>query len=478
MARTDLERRGGNNDRDALHVLATVAVHRGNLDDARGYFDRLTQAWPRDAAGHANLGKVRLSLGDARGAVESFERALALQPDLPAALASLADALNRLGERERARDLLLAHVERGENDPEVALQLATVLEQLGVHSRAARIAEQHFDAAQPGKVDPLLRRQLGFTLGRSLDALGECERAFDAFTRANAIAVPGARFNPDEFVQSIDEQIAFFTPQRLRAIMRSRERSPLPVLVTGVARSGTTLVEQIIHAHPQAFGAGELPLLDQLTDSIQSQLDSPLLYPHCLMDLRTDTANALASQHLRQLQGLIPCSPPTATIKPQRIVDKSLRAVMHLGLIWTLLPGATVIHCRRDPLANGLSCFMSALSPIKHSWASDLGHIGLVIRETDRLMDHWRKTLDLPMLDVQFEEMVADPQRVSRAIIAHIDLEWDDRCLRYHESDRVVRTLSYDQVRRPIYAAAVDRHRRYEKFLSPLRKSLERSATR
>ena len=132
-----------------------------------------------------------------------------------------------------------------------------------------------------------------------------------------------------------------------------------------------------------------------------------------------------------------------------------------------------MIDCRRDPLDTCLSCYMQTLSPRKHPYASDLRNLGLVYRQYERLMCHWQGVLDLQMMTVSYEELVADQEGVSRAIVDFAGLEWDDQCLRFHESQRDVMTLSYDQVRRPIYTTSVGRHQHFEAHLGPLREALE-----
>jgi len=451
------------NDAEVVNLLGTIAVMRGMPAEAITWFEQLTRLQPRDAAAAVNLARVRLGAGDARGAMAAAERGLRLQPGNLAALATCAEALNRLGETQQALAMLDEHVRRGgEHTPELAHAHAVLLSQAGQHDRAAALARTHFESTST--IDPSLRRLLGFALGQALDAQGDCERAFEAFAAANAVPIPGARFDPADFLREIDQLVAFFSPARLRALQRATERSSLPVIVTGMARSGTTLVEQILARHPAIFGAGELSDLDQLAGDVQSRLGVVEPYPQCLMHLRPHSANTLGGEYLARLRRLAPES--------QRVVDKNLHAVTLLGFVWLIVPGASIIHCRRDPLANGLSCFMSALSPRLHPYASDLRHIGLVHRQIERLMAHWRDTLDLNVLCVEYEELVAQQEARSREIIAHIGLEWDERCLRFHEAPRVVRTLSYDQVRRPIYSSAVERHKRYDKFLEPLKRAL------
>ena len=143
-----------------------------------------------------------------------------------------------------------------------------------------------------------------------------------------------------------------------------------------------------------------------------------------------------------------------------------------LGLTAVLFPKAAVIHCRRDPRDTCVACFMSNILAERYPYVKDLRHLGLAYRQYERLMDHWRRELDLPMLEVTYEALVDDLEAQARRIIEACGLPWDDRCLRFHESGRVVKTLSYDQVRQPIYRSSIGRYRRYERHLGPLLEAL------
>ena len=144
-----------------------------------------------------------------------------------------------------------------------------------------------------------------------------------------------------------------------------------------------------------------------------------------------------------------------------------------LALASLLFPGAHVIYVMRDPLDVCFSWFARPLEPRLHSYASDLREVGLRYRQFRRLMEHWQAVLDLSMLTIEYEKLVADQQGVTRRVIEFCGLPWDDRCLRYHETESAVHTVSYDQVRRPIYSTAVGRAGPFEKHLGPLREALE-----
>jgi hypothetical protein len=300
-------------------------------------------------------------------------------------------------------------------------------------------------------------------LGRLCDSTGDHRAAFEAF--AEAKRTESHRFNPADYARDIDALVRTFSADALARVPKTAHRSEVPVFIACMPRSGSTLVEQMIHAHPQAWGAGEHPQLHQALVRLPTTLGVLTPYPHCASALTQDAVDRLAAQYL---QTVAPPPPRTAL----RVTNKHLLNYLHLGMVAALFPGARVIHIRRDRLDNGLACFMTSLSPAVMPWATDLAHIGFAWRQYERLMAHWRATLDVPWLDVQYEDLVDDTEAQARRIIDFCGLPWDDRCLRFWEVERVVLTPSYNQVRQPIFRTAMGRWRQYEPFLGPLKEAL------
>ena len=154
-----------------------------------------------------------------------------------------------------------------------------------------------------------------------------------------------------------------------------------------------------------------------------------------------------------------------------RVTDKMPLNFQHLGLIALLFPRARIIHCVRDPMDTCLSCYFQNFSN-RNDFSFDLARVGLYYSQYERLMAHWQKVLDLPMLQVSYEEHVAEPERVCREMLDFLELDWDPACLRFHESRRLMKTASKDQVRKPIYTSSSGRWRNYERHLGPLVEAL------
>jgi len=254
-----------------------------------------------------------------------------------------------------------------------------------------------------------------------------------------------------------------FPAARQRKRLHASNRSRLPVFIVGMPRSGTTLVEQILASHPLVYGAGELEAISEIYLGMQRRFGMARPYPYCMAEITRKQLDAMAQAHLDRLGGM--------SRGMARVTDKMPHNFLSLGLIDLLFPGARVIHCKRDPLDNCVAIFTQYFNEA-HAYATNLADLGYYYRLYERLMHHWAETVEIPVLDLHYEELVAEPERHIRELIAFCDLSWDERCLRFHETKREVGTFSYDQVRRPIYKTSAGRWRNYAPYLDPLFESL------
>ena len=231
----------------------------------------------------------------------------------------------------------------------------------------------------------------------------------------------------------------------------------------GLPRSGTTLVEQVLASHPAVFGAGELRLVWDILDLLPQAAgrDAPPL--DCIAHVDQKAVGALAQRHESALEAM----GGTAL----RVVDKMPENTLYLGWIATLFPLAILIHCRRDLRDVACSCWMTHLAHVR--WACDPDHIATRINDHLRLMDHWHQVLPVPILEVDYESLVANPEREARELVAWCGLDWDPACLNFHENRRPVRTASAAQVRQPVHSRSVGRWKNYEGPLATLFAKIE-----
>ena len=446
-------------DAQALHILSVIASSRGDDKAAVALLNRCVVIDPRNAVFHNDLARVHALAGRYELALAGLERTLTLQPGHVQALTDQADILERSGQHARARKLLEPYVQAGTVNLDMALVAVRLLDHAGQTQAAIDMARRLL-AAPDGA--PATRRFLLRLLGRLYEKTGDYNAAFDVFTQANQ--AERHLFVPADHARDLDALIGAFSAAAMARLPRSTHASQMPVFIACMPRSGSTLVEQVIHAHPLAHGAGETTLLLKAIVGLPAELGVSLAYPYCVGALDQATVDRVSTQYLQAIAAL--------GNGAQRVTNKHLLNYLHLGMVARLFPGARVIHIRRNRLDNGLACFMASLSPVVMPWASDLRHIGFAFRQYERLMDHWRATLDLELLDVQYEDVVEDTEAQIRRIVDFCGLPWDERCLRFWEAERVVLTPSYDQVRRPIFRSALQRWRKYEAFLGPLQEAL------
>lgn len=407
------------------------------------------------------LGKTMLHVGRYHEALDIFNHLLALGQDNESASAGCALVLERLGEFEKAYSLLQPFLE-GTEDIAVGMAYAALGKHIDRRAEAATLLER---LLLNGKADNASQQAGYFALGKLYDELKEYDRAFACFQ--NAIAVGGLQCDLDTHEREFSAIMTVFNVESIQRRPRATNKSRLPIFIVGMPRSGTTLVEQILSSHSEVYGAGELKDLSNISVAIPKHLNRNIPYPYCVDAIKRKQIDEIAGSHLAKL-GAFSCG---AT----RVTDKMPHNFLHLGLIDMLFPGARVIHCMRNPMDNCLSIYTQHFNA-NHSYAFNLAALGAYYRLYQKMMGHWKQALRIPILDVQYEDMVANQEEESRRLVEFCGLQWEERCLDFHKNRRSVNTFSYDQVRRPIYKKSVERWKNYERHLGPLISALGEDA--
>jgi tetratricopeptide (TPR) repeat protein len=391
----------------------------GRLSDARECYDMALRAAPRSTQALTGLGQVEALEGHFAAAESAYRRALELDPTASYAWAALT-GLRRMTAADEA------WLKRAE-------------ELVG------------------GALAPIDESTLRFAMGKFCDDVGDYPRAFRNFQRANELHKARApAFSAAAYARFVDDAVKVYTRDALGGARAGASDSARPVLVTGMPRSGTSLVEQIIASHPQARGAGELEFWSATVHKHESALRRALL--------ELAPRQKLAGEYLRVLR--------SHSSDAQRVIDKAPVNADYLGLVHSVFPNARLIYLRRDPIDTCLSCYFQQFPPAM-SFTMDLADLAAYYREHHRLVAHWRAVLPAEaFLDVPYAELVAGQEKWTRRILEFLGLPWDERCLSFYQTVRPVSTASAWQVRQKIYSSSVERWRHYEKFIGPLR-SLE-----
>ena len=443
---------------ESYHQLALRLAELTLFKEAVHCHDRAIALQPNNAAFHCAHGYSLLRLYDGERATASFRRAAELAPDSKDAWTGLSWALRLVGRFEEA-DRCAARLR--EIDPE-DLRAVRHVPSTGQSPNEEGEIERLLTVVERAEGSIEDRVTAGFALGRLLDKAGRFDEAFAHYTEVNTLVrrnwpFNGDRFDAESFMRSIDALIDTNTEKSLADAVGSGNVSELPVFVVGMPRSGTTLVEQICASHSRIFGAGELDAIPRIA--------AALAQPSAAKAGRAEASRRAADRHIVQLHHL--------GRGALRVVDKMPDNVLLVGLIARLFPRARIIYCSRDPRDTSLSCYFQLFSDGAQYFSYELAACGRRCRQIERLAGHWLRLLPLHMIEVNYENLVRDLEGETRRLIEFLGLDWEPACLDFHRTERTVATISYWQVRQPIYTGSIGRWRSYERHLGRLFAALD-----
>ncbi|HEX7964366.1 MAG TPA: sulfotransferase [Gammaproteobacteria bacterium] len=413
------------NDVDRLLGVASALREAGEVEAARRCHERALELAPGYPPAENSLGNLLGMVGDLAGAERHYRRALELKPDYAGAYHNLLD-------------------------------VARIAPDDATWASLMRLADRS------GTLPPADEIALQFALGRAFEGQKDYARAFGHFQQGNRLK--RATLNYDEARQArFFKDFARVFDADFIASHRLATADTRPVFIVGMPRSGTTLVEQILASHSEVRGAGET---HALRNSLREELPpdaGDYGLPEALAGQDAAAFARAAARYGRYLDAVAPGA--------ARVTNKLPGNMVFVGLVSLLYPEARIVHCSREPLDTCLSCY-TKLFTTGHPFAYEQMELGRFHRMYQELMHHWQTALPGRMLELRYEELVADVEGQARRLVAHLGLPWDEACLRFHESSRAVRTASLAQVRKPIYANSVGRWKLYEKELAPLKAAL------
>lgn len=476
---------------DALVKEAQTAVGRGEYHKALKPLQMLLRALPNDAETHFRLGMCHAHLAQNTEARVSIDRAIALRPGEPkfyCGLAFLSRREGKIGRAQKELDRALAVDPTHQatlkmkaellffaDDAEGACRVIEEANAAGVSSPMLDIAFGLFCAnlgrasegvkrleaviANP-EVQDRPRATALYRLAALYDKAKRYDEAWACYTQANALAPK--RFNGPLNKAAAERSIEMWTPDVVARAPRAKRSGDRYVFIVGMSRSGTSLAEQILASHPKVFGAGEL--LDVILIANDMGLSDfrnsgYVHHPERLSQLAVDEA-------ARRYHDMVARRAPGAV----KFTDKNPFNFQHVGLIQLLFPGSKVVWCRRNPIDVCVSNYFQDFEDTI-PFASDLGHLALMHRLHEQLMRHWQRLFPDAIMELHYDELVEHQEAKTRELLAFVGLPWDERCLRFYESDRITMTASNDQVRKPLYKST-GRYAPYEKYLGQLRNDL------
>jgi tetratricopeptide (TPR) repeat protein len=495
----DAERRLSNHlarhpdDADALMLGARIAGRRGNSADAATLLVRCLAVAPEFVAARFEYAKLLVHSRRYRAALDEAKQLLSHDTHNPLFRQLKASIFAAIGEDNQALEILAQLAEENADRPESWIKYGDALRVTGsqeaciaayrraIECRAsfgsawwslANLKTFHFSEADIDLMQKQLQRpgmaeedrvNILFSLGKAYEDHAAYGRSFEQYAKANAARRLGIQDDADLLTSHVREKKSVFSSEFLQSRIGAGCKASDPIFVVGRPRSGSTLIEQILSSHSAIEATAELPYIADISFRLMEQ-ESRVYgvdYPQVFEKLEAGVLAAFGEEYLERAQTHRKTNRPF-------FIDKAPANYHHVGMIHLILPNAKIIDARRHPVACGLSMF-------KHNYVETnlrLGELGGVYRDYVELMAHFDRVLPGRVHRVIYENMVANPEREIRRMFAYLELPFEEKCLRFHETERTIRTPSSEQVRRPISGEAVDHWRNFEPWLASLINSL------
>jgi tetratricopeptide (TPR) repeat protein len=445
------------------YALGVSLFLLGQHEEARKALRKAIALKPDFPEFHAKLGEVLHRLSDTDGAIEALDAAIAMEPNDARHPTTKAWILRLSGRSDEAFAILDDLYTKGERDHRQVRTYAGLLGQRGDPERGIEVLLEMVELGHP---EPKMIAAHWYVLAKLYDQSGQYDEAYTAGTRGAELNAK--TYDPQARALFMQEQFAAWSSETMPGLARSRSKSEIPVFVVGMPRSGTTLVEQIIAAHPEAFGAGELMNIFTAAFELVTPTDDSTTIISLANGLKTATLDRTARRILRDMEKRV----PTGT-KPKRITDKLLLNFQYLGLIEQLFPQARVIICTRHPLDTFISSYLLDFEGHNaHAYTDRPEWFAHFYALHLRYIEHYKEVCSLPILDIRYEDIVEDQRGQTERLLSFLGLEFDEACMQFFEHDRAVITASTDQVRKKLYRSALARHLHYRSHLGPVQDAL------
>ncbi len=482
-------------DVSAIRILADIGMKLGQFEDARHLLERCLQLAPEFHLARHNYAVVLVRQQKLEAAYAEVQKLLALEPDNPNFLILKGTILVRRGDHAQALQIYERVLKDYPRQARAQMNYGHTLKTVGRLDESIQayrkcielspgVGETYWSLAnlktfafsdediaqmraqvttEGGDADD--QAHLAFALGKALEDRGQFDESFRFYQRGNAIRRINHRYSARINVFDTARQIKALDAEFFAARRGWGCPAADPIFIVGLPRAGSTLLEQILASHSQVEGTAELTDIITISRRLgqKSRSNPASKYPEILKDLSAETCRELGESYL-------------TTTRIQRsdtpyFIDKMPNNFLHIGLIHLILPNAKIIDARRHPMACCFSGYKQLFAR-GQTFTYDLADIGKYYRDYVILMDHWDRVLPGRVLLMQYEDMVADTESQMRRLLDHCGLPFEDRCLRFYETERAIRTPSAEQVRQPIYRSGLEQWRNFEAHLGPLKEAL------
>ena len=440
--------------------LVAVLREQDKLADALESAKEVVRLAPDNSESYIVLASAIGMTGYHEEAIESYQTALQMSPDRPGAWCGMAHHLKTVGRQDDAIESYRKAIVAREDHAEAYWSLAN-LKTFRFRDEEVRVMAELLERSD---LPDESRAQLHNALGLEFEARKDYDKAFEHFDACNRVQRLLESYDPVDTEDTYGRIIDFFTPDRFDSNAGVDSSDVTPILVVGLPRSGSTLIEQILASHSQVDGTHELSDLPRVVQATRKGKPRRVLFPDFLSDLGPAEWRAIGEHYLSRTEQFRAGAP--------FFIDKNPNNFIYTGIMKLAIPNVKIIDARRHPLD---SCFGSfkQLFASGQPFTYDLTELGEYYLQYRRLMEHWQKTLPDFVLEVNYENVVANLESEIRRLLKFCGLPFEESCLRFHETERAVKTASSEQVRRPIYSSSVNLWRNYESHIEELTHILE-----
>ena len=450
----------------AIEQIGIISKQLRQYEKASNFFKAVIGLAPMHSTAYGHYATCMMELDRVEEALAYFKEALKMG-EPPFAHIGIAICSMYMGNKELAKIHSLRALEMEPDSPEF------LYEYINNHHKFESAEDPYLKTLltlEKKKIKTFNAKQqaLIYTLlHRAYENLGDFDKAFDCAKQAGDIRKKESKYNIRRAALLHQWRLIYFTKDFFKERKPSDCVSNKPVFILGMPRSGTTLLEQILHAHPDIKGIGEnahLTTLIKEKSFMEPFNNVPYLQRNMPLEKGSMSLQEIAENHLEYINKKAPGA--------ERVVDKAITNFFYVGIMHLIYPHAHFIHIKRHPLDCCLSAYFRNFNQDSQPYTNNLSDLGMVYAMYCQLMEHWHRVLPGKIIDVVYEDIVDDMEGQARRIIDFLKLPWDENCLKFYEAKKAVRTASMQQVRRPIYKTSMESWKKYEKHLGPLAKAL------
>ena len=439
-------------------LLGELSVRTGYYKDSEKYYETAFKREQKSAASYVKAGNVYNKATQSNTALKYYNLAQEIEPDNALIFKLKANVYREVGNFSKALEQINKAISI---EPENVDFLMFYVGSKKVESTDLVIEKMItlFDRKSTTKDDHIT---LGFAITKALEDSKQFDRVFPYLKSANDGMHSNFPYDVNTDENEINEIIKYFKDFKLDDYSGMGHSKAHPIFICGMPRSGTTLVEQIISSHSSVTGAGEVGHSNIAIDRTIRTKEKKLI---SLSQVQPEDLETIGSDIWTYLTHHYPGT--------SHITDKSIMSYKRMGLLKAAMPNCKFIIVRRDPRDNLLSIYRNRFVDNTHLYAYNLKNLGTYYKQFLRIMNFWRNKMSESFIEINYEDLINDPETHARKLINYCNLDWEDKCLEFYKSKREVKTLSILQVRQPIYKSSIKAWERYEQDLQPLFKAIE-----